>query len=516
MDRRSWSQTNLPHNSTVGEVHNGVQLDPVTYLITLLHERFGPLQEETRLQAMMEMMHFHRKPGESTATFLMRYDLARQKAAVEGGYALNVETSAAIMLNMLGPHSKEKIQLLLQPTNYSLPRTEPEFRALLDHLRRLARLEEHVPGNIADAINGQSRVRSAYWTDHSSGSVPDQAADHSSTFMMGWGSGSSSSTGGGNPAQHTSTGWTPSWQQPSAQSEQHAYLGGNDDDSEFTSTSATSSDDGHEEIPIDSTLASIESENQAAEHIYLQYRRHKRMWRRFTGRPVRKFRRKFKKYSHRKHHFYGGGGKGGHWRDRLRGGGSGGHGHGKGGKGRMRFFQANPDEVAAFASSMGKGGKKGSGGGFGRKGNPTGKDGKPLTCHSCGSTEHLIRDCPQRSGGHMVSQPSYFQVGSDMAALAAGADVVNSTGTPAPQGATLFTTQDSTSFVSMTLTAFTDDPPPPTPTHNRPQKTKKFLCGTYCDCHDHTFTMMNANDDSHNTPTYNNAQQQDQLTTNDP
>ena len=114
-----------PQQLTVGENYRGIQMDPVTYLLTLLQERFGPLQEESRLSAMMEMMHFKRKQGESTQTFLMRYDLMRQKAAVEGGYALNVETSCAILLSMLGPLSRERVQTLLQPTNYNLPRTEP-------------------------------------------------------------------------------------------------------------------------------------------------------------------------------------------------------------------------------------------------------------------------------------------------------------------------------------------------------------------------------------------------------
>ena len=95
----------------------------------------------------------------------MRYDLMRQKAAVEGGYALNVETSCAVLLSMLGPISRERVQLLLQPTNYNLPRTEPEFRALIDHVRRLARFEEHVPGNIADTINGRTSVQSSFYTD---------------------------------------------------------------------------------------------------------------------------------------------------------------------------------------------------------------------------------------------------------------------------------------------------------------------------------------------------------------
>ena len=55
------------------------------------------------------------------------------------------------------------------------------------------------------------------------------------------------------------------------------------------SSSATSSDSGNEytEAPDCQGM----SEEQAAEQIYLAYRRHKRIWRRYTGRPTKTFRR---------------------------------------------------------------------------------------------------------------------------------------------------------------------------------------------------------------------------------
>ena len=59
------------------------------------------------------------------------------------------------------------------------------------------------------------------------------------------------------------------------------------------SSSATSSDDGYEDtnMPDLSQLTNAD----AAETIYYQYRAAKRNWRRFTGRPVRRFRRFFKR-----------------------------------------------------------------------------------------------------------------------------------------------------------------------------------------------------------------------------
>ena len=75
-----------------------------------------------------------------------------------------------------------------------------------------------------------------------------------------------------------------------------------DDDEDATSSSATSSDyddegldDAHSGMPNISTM----STNDVSEAIYLQYRKAKRRWRKFTGRPKQQFRRK-KRFNRRK------------------------------------------------------------------------------------------------------------------------------------------------------------------------------------------------------------------------
>ena len=55
------------------------------------------------------------------------------------------------------------------------------------------------------------------------------------------------------------------------------------------SSSATSSDDGRETVDIPDT--SRLDDAHASEALYLAYRKAKRQWRRFTGKPVRRFRR---------------------------------------------------------------------------------------------------------------------------------------------------------------------------------------------------------------------------------
>ena len=46
----------------------------------------------------------------------------------------------------------------------------------------------------------------------------------------------------------------------------------------------------------------------------------------------------------------------------------------------------------AILAAVGKGKSKGK-----RRGNPTGPDGKKLKCHSCGSEDHLLRECPNKT-----------------------------------------------------------------------------------------------------------------------
>ena len=95
---------------------------------------------------------------------------------------------------------------------------------------------------------------------------------------------------------------------------------------------------------------------EAARHTFLQYRHYRRKWRRFTGRPVRKFRRAVKKFAKARHpQQYG----------RRRPGGGG-----------FRRTYVTDQDIEAYLGQKGKGGRQGSGKGHGRKGNPRGKDGK--------------------------------------------------------------------------------------------------------------------------------------------
>ena len=57
------ARTMTPQEIFQGGVVNGVQLDPVSYIIHGLHARFAQLGEESRLLTMTELMSFQRRPN---------------------------------------------------------------------------------------------------------------------------------------------------------------------------------------------------------------------------------------------------------------------------------------------------------------------------------------------------------------------------------------------------------------------------------------------------------------------
>ena len=61
-----------PQEIMAGGMRNGVQLDPVSYLLAALQDRFSALAEETRLLSMTEVLAFATMPGESTNALLSR------------------------------------------------------------------------------------------------------------------------------------------------------------------------------------------------------------------------------------------------------------------------------------------------------------------------------------------------------------------------------------------------------------------------------------------------------------
>ena len=77
---------------------NGVQVDPVTYVVHGLQQRFALLDDEHRLAAMTQLLAFARRHGETINGTLARYEVVRQRAAREGHFVMCWEGCALHLL----------------------------------------------------------------------------------------------------------------------------------------------------------------------------------------------------------------------------------------------------------------------------------------------------------------------------------------------------------------------------------------------------------------------------------
>ena len=151
---REMARMITPQELTVGGIRNGVQMDPVTYLLAGIHARFAALEEESRLSCMTEMLAFQRKPHESINALLARYEIVRQRAAIEGQFFMNNEGCSLQLLRACNVQPNQ-LYNLLQPFGQRLPRTDAEFNQMVTQLRRHGRISENAPGNVARALQGQ-------------------------------------------------------------------------------------------------------------------------------------------------------------------------------------------------------------------------------------------------------------------------------------------------------------------------------------------------------------------------
>ena len=157
--RLSGAAKELARTLTPNEIMNGgisptgVQLDPLSYLVVGLHARFAPLGEETRLQAMTDLLSFGRRGGEGINQVLTRYEIVRQRARTEGLFVMSTEGCALQLLRACGVSTNQMMQLL-QPFNTNLPANEQQLSALFAAMRRMGHITENTPGNIGATLHG--------------------------------------------------------------------------------------------------------------------------------------------------------------------------------------------------------------------------------------------------------------------------------------------------------------------------------------------------------------------------
>ena len=359
---RDLARTLTPAEVYQGGIINGQHLDPVSFLLHGLHSRVAPLDDESRLRATQDLLSFTRRTGETVDTLVSRFEITRRRAQDEGGGNMPVETSALLLLRACNV-SPEQFQSLTQPFGLRLPSTEAELSQMVHSLRRLGHIVERFPNNIASGLR------------------PGAAQSH--TYLAEADTGSSTSAWG---PEQTAT----DWQMPFEPNLDWAFAAVSNDPQLSDTDSATSSD--QDEAMDVADLQGL-TNTQADEYLFGEYQHAKRRWRRFTGKPVRAVRRVIRK-----------------------------KGKGKGKRSNSFLNIDGMFQSSSFFRGKGKGGKS-SGKGFGRKLNPSGRDGEPLKCSICASQYHLRARCPRResSGANPSSStPAQQQSGPSFAVNPAG------------------------------------------------------------------------------------------------
>ena len=347
---------------------NGHAVDPLTFLMHSLAERFGSLGEEMRLTSITDLFHFKRNAAanERIDEVITRFDMLRQRAFDMGQLTISVTGLTWLLLRACEVSDTQLLQLL-GPFQGRFPQDEAEFSALKVQLRRMGHILEHSPGNIAASLRGpggshQNPTR-AYLAEAGDGTQPPQPT--AEPWNEGWPQGAV-------PTWHASD----SYSHPTAQPVWYA------EDSENGTDTDTASSSGETVVP-QATPEGDTDPQALTEYLFWAYTRAKAAWRKHLHKPTRAVRRHTRRYIY------------------SRSKGSKGF-KGKGYKGRPNvstfLAELGDDEVEYVFKGMRKGKGKGkayrsTGKGKGRKSNPKGRDGQTLRCFRCGSEAHLSREC---------------------------------------------------------------------------------------------------------------------------
>ena len=371
----------------------GNQITGLMMLVQTLARRYMPLEQEMSTRAISDFMNFDRIPGESIDALLVRFDVLRARAQQRGGFGINHGGLSWILLRSLRLNA-EQTDRLLQFIGGALPHNDAEMGMLIERIRRQGHLFEgglRHPGHqagVGDPGNYHAQ-QNAYSYFPTFGTAPDPNASAFGSSCAGFPPANAAREGmAGLHAQGTyASGFDADMERMAGNVGvgddgqcSHCGLYFEDDDM----SSATESDTGSYDADA-AAYATVEVDGQTrhdddarANALYQDYVMARRRWRRYTGKPPRRYRRFGFKHRPR-------------FQAKLD-------------KGPYARTYSTFLPQGAFAGGKGKG--KGNPNGF-RRGpgalNPRGKDGQIMKCAKCGSTSHLWRKCPQVVSGNQVS-----------------------------------------------------------------------------------------------------------------
>ena len=308
---------------------------------------------------------------------LTRFEVLRHRAIQRGGFAMNAATLAYILLNGLRLRPEQWDRMLL-PLDGEMPNNDQQFQQLLDRLRRVGRMSEvaFMPPN----RQGATGEVGAFYFPSFGEPAPPMAPGYQ-TYYGGPPNMNAEAQAPMSPTDvpmSSGVNMSASFAVMSEDEDQCPRCGMFYADDEFSS--GTDTDDGETDTEV-TTLYGNLSEDSAklGNELYEAYLVAKRRWRRFSNKPPRRYRRNhFNKFRH---------------------------------KSNMQKMQRYGNSYAsflppgAFAAHRGPGGGKASGKGRNGRQNPRGRDGQPLKCFKCGSTEHLAKRCskPDNQGQQQMA-----------------------------------------------------------------------------------------------------------------
>jgi len=322
----------------------------VSILMHQLALQFAPLEVETMVQTIADLLSFRRNSGETVDSALSRFGLLRSRAAHLGGFVFGPTGASWYLLHALGI-PKMLWVMYLTPFQGNLPTTEEQLNFLVNYIRRQGHLFEK--GGAADIGLAGNKTTNSTFVAAEATADPLQQHDPwqtaSGSFMFG--NASASSASHHSPADPWSA-YQTGRQHEEASEWDEMSTSGTDDDATMT-------------VPFEELAVYLNMPPEQAEHELREaYLLRKRLWRAYSGKP-RRFVRRFQKRTSGKK-----GGKGNSAYNKSYG------------KGHFPAYQNGIPN--AYPAS-------------GRKGNPIDrKTGAPMKCHQCGSTSHLLRECPDK------------------------------------------------------------------------------------------------------------------------
>ncbi|CAK0801133.1 unnamed protein product, partial [Prorocentrum cordatum] len=355
-------------------VENGVQM-----LITGLRRRFGPLDVQSSISTIVELLTIRRQEWESVDDAITRFEALRARVAqLDDPLVLPTPVLSLLFLEALHV-PKAVYPLVLQSNGGQLPLTIDQLNSVIGMVRQQGHFAEHThagPQNLAEGYRGKGYHGHHWFTgenDSGANTWHDTAA-----YMYGQNAVSTAGSAG-SASQHYVVQDDEGYDCCAVCS---SYLY---EDEPGDDDSMTDDDDLDTSQFTQEELQEYYGDSEGWDYDTLLHEClfPKRRFRHFVQRNSRRSRFPRSNWSLRMNS-----GKGGSSFGR-------GRGHGKG----YHFGGSvvNPGSLAGGKGKKKKGGKHYMAGTPGAT-NPRGSDGRTMRCHECDSETHLVAACPKRKG----------------------------------------------------------------------------------------------------------------------